>query len=168
MAKHTSKSIKQIFDSFIKLRVLIIGDVMIDNYVWGKVSRISPEAPVPIVSVVRKEQRLGGAANVALNVKALGATPVLCSVIGVDSAGKHFLEMMEKEKLSVKGFLKVEIELQQSKQGFLAIRVIYYGLMKKLILILPNTKPICFFKVSPTSSKHKKLMLLFLKITTKD
>ena len=106
MAKHTSKSIKQIFDSFIKLRVLIIGDVMIDNYVWGKVSRISPEAPVPIVSVVRKEQRLGGAANVALNVKALGATPVLCSVIGVDSAGKHFLEMMEKEKLSVKGILK--------------------------------------------------------------
>ncbi|HET6990167.1 MAG TPA: bifunctional ADP-heptose synthase [Bacteroidia bacterium] len=106
MAKHTSKEIKRIFESFNKLRVLIIGDVMLDNYVWGKVSRISPEAPVPVVSVVKKEQRLGGAANVAVNVKALGAIPILCSVIGVDSAGKHILELMEEQKLSVKGILK--------------------------------------------------------------
>jgi rfaE bifunctional protein kinase chain/domain len=86
--------------------VLIIGDVMIDNYVWGKVSRISPEAPVPVVSVVRKEQRLGGAANVALNVQALGATPILCSVIGPDSEGKHLLELMAEQKLSPRGILK--------------------------------------------------------------
>lgn len=106
MAKHSEKEIRRIFDSFEKLRVLIIGDVMIDNYVWGKVSRISPEAPVPIVSVVRKEQRLGGAANVALNVQALGATPVLCSVIGVDRDGQHFLELMQEQKLAPKGLLK--------------------------------------------------------------
>jgi rfaE bifunctional protein kinase chain/domain len=106
VAKYTSKEIHKIFDSFSKLRVLIIGDVMIDNYVWGKVSRISPEAPVPVVSVVRKEQRLGGAANVALNVQALGAIPILCSVIGVDREGKHFLELMEEQKLAPKGILK--------------------------------------------------------------
>jgi rfaE bifunctional protein kinase chain/domain len=106
VAKYSAKEIKRIFDSFSKLRVLIIGDVMIDNYVWGKVSRISPEAPVPVVSVVRKEQRLGGAANVALNVQALGATPILCSVIGPDSEGKHLLELMAEQKLSPRGILK--------------------------------------------------------------
>ncbi|MBI3509951.1 MAG: D-glycero-beta-D-manno-heptose-7-phosphate kinase [Bacteroidetes bacterium] len=97
---------RKIFESFSQLRVLIIGDVMIDNYVWGKVSRISPEAPVPVVSVIRKEQRLGGAANVALNVQALGALPILCSVIGVDREGTLFLDLMMKEKLAPKGILK--------------------------------------------------------------
>jgi D-glycero-beta-D-manno-heptose-7-phosphate kinase len=106
VANHSSKEIARIFESFSKLRVLIIGDVMIDNYVWGKVSRISPEAPVPVVSVTQKEQRLGGAANVALNVQALGATPILCSVIGVDSDGQRFLELMQKQKLAPKGILK--------------------------------------------------------------
>ncbi|HOZ86707.1 MAG TPA: D-glycero-beta-D-manno-heptose-7-phosphate kinase, partial [Bacteroidia bacterium] len=64
--------IREIFKSFNNLNVLIIGDVMIDSYLWGKVNRISPEAPVPIVSVQKKERRLGGAANVALNIQALG------------------------------------------------------------------------------------------------
>ncbi len=106
VAKYSEKEINQIFDRFRKLRVLIIGDVMIDNYMWGKVSRISPEAPVPVVSVTRKEQRLGGAANVALNVQALGATPILCSVIGVDKEGQRFLELMQEQKLAPKGILK--------------------------------------------------------------
>ncbi|GAB4149691.1 MAG: D-glycero-beta-D-manno-heptose-7-phosphate kinase [Bacteroidia bacterium] len=106
MARYTEKEIRSIFDKFSKLRVLIIGDVMIDNYVWGSVTRISPEAPVPVVSVKRKEQRLGGAANVALNVQALGATPILCSVIGVDAEGQRFLELMQQQKLAPKGILK--------------------------------------------------------------
>ncbi|HLG03220.1 MAG TPA: bifunctional ADP-heptose synthase [Bacteroidia bacterium] len=106
MVKLSATQIKKIFASFNKLRVLIIGDVMIDNYVWGKVSRLSPEAPVPVVSVLRKEKRLGGAANVALNVRALGAIPILCSVIGVDPDGQVFLDLMQKEKLAPKGILK--------------------------------------------------------------
>ncbi|MFN8711393.1 MAG: bifunctional heptose 7-phosphate kinase/heptose 1-phosphate adenyltransferase [Bacteroidota bacterium] len=106
MAKHTEKEIRGIFDTIRKQRVLIIGDVMIDNYVWGKVTRISPEAPVPVVSVSHKEQRLGGAANVALNVQAMGATPILCSVIGVDSEGQKFLELMQQHRLAPKGILK--------------------------------------------------------------
>lgn len=106
MNKTSAKEIRRIFDSFSKLRVLIIGDVMIDNYVWGKVTRISPEAPVPIVSVTKKERRLGGAANVALNVQAMGATPILCSVIGADSEGQQFLELMQKQKLAPKGILR--------------------------------------------------------------
>ena len=98
--------IREIFRSFNNLNVLIIGDVMVDSYLWGKVNRISPEAPVPIVSVEKKERRLGGAANVALNVQALGANPVLCSVIGVDYEGQAFMDLLKGQKLSQKGILK--------------------------------------------------------------
>lgn len=98
--------IREIFRSFNNLNVLIIGDVMVDSYMWGKVGRISPEAPVPIVSVTKKERRLGGAANVALNVQALGANPILCSVIGVDYEGMSFLDLLRQQKLSQKGILK--------------------------------------------------------------
>jgi rfaE bifunctional protein kinase chain/domain len=102
----TKKELQKIFTSFSKVRVLIIGDAMVDTYIWGKVSRISPEAPVPIVAVQKKETRLGGAANVALNVQAMGATAILCSVIGEDIYGKEFIELMEKQKLSSQAILK--------------------------------------------------------------
>lgn len=96
---------EDLIDGFSKLNVLVVGDVMIDAYLWGKVSRISPEAPVPIVAISKKENRLGGAANVAINVQALGATPFLCSVIGKDSDGKSFMELMQKQGLSTDGIL---------------------------------------------------------------
>ena len=76
--------IENLFEQFNHLNVLIIGDVMIDAYYFGKVERISPEAPVPIVAVEKRENRLGGAANVALNVQAMGGTPILCTAIGND------------------------------------------------------------------------------------
>lgn len=108
MKKYSIKKehVRELFRSFNNLNVLIIGDVMIDSYLWGKVSRISPEAPVPIISVTNKEIRLGGAANVALNIQALGANPILCSVIGVDLEGQNFLDLLKKQKLSQKGILK--------------------------------------------------------------
>ncbi|GAB4204770.1 MAG: D-glycero-beta-D-manno-heptose-7-phosphate kinase [Bacteroidia bacterium] len=108
MKKYTIKQehIRELFKSFNNLNVLIIGDVMIDNYVFGKVGRLSPEAPVPIVNVYKKEMRPGGAANVALNVQALGANPILCSVIGADAEGIAFLDLLKKQKLSQKGILK--------------------------------------------------------------
>jgi len=99
--------IRELFKSFNNLNVLIIGDVMIDSYLWGKVNRISPEAPVPIVTVSKKETRLGGAANVALNIQAMGANPILCSVIGVDAEGQGFLDLLKKQRLSQKGILKI-------------------------------------------------------------
>ena len=98
--------IREMFKSFNNLNVLIIGDVMIDSYMWGKVNRISPEAPVPIVAVQKKEKRLGGAANVALNIQAMGANPILCSVIGIDYEGQNFLDLLKAQKLSQKGILK--------------------------------------------------------------
>jgi D-glycero-beta-D-manno-heptose-7-phosphate kinase len=95
-----------LFDQFKDLNVLIVGDVMIDHYLYGKVSRISPEAPVPIVELQSTEERLGGAANVALNVKALGATPYLYSVIGDNTEGDTFLELMEQQGLITQGILQ--------------------------------------------------------------
>jgi rfaE bifunctional protein kinase chain/domain len=99
-------NIQDTFKSFNKLNVLIIGDVMIDSYMWGNVSRISPEAPVPIVAVNKKENRLGGAANVALNIQAMGATPILCAVIGDDDNSKVFNGLLKKQKLTTEGIIK--------------------------------------------------------------
>lgn len=94
-----------LFNDFNQLNVLIIGDVMIDSYYFGKVDRVSPEAPVPIVSVQKRENRLGGAANVALNVQALGATPILCAVIGNDDDGKLFNQLLQSQQLSHEGIM---------------------------------------------------------------
>jgi D-glycero-beta-D-manno-heptose-7-phosphate kinase len=99
------KSIQQIFDSFHDLNVLIIGDVMLDSYIWGAVERISPEAPVPIINVKQKDFRLGGAANVALNVHALQAKPILCALIGDDDDGKKLLQRLNEKNLSTEGIV---------------------------------------------------------------
>jgi len=99
---------QSLFDQFNSLTILIIGDVMIDTYIWGNVDRISPEAPVPIVSITKKESRLGGAANVALNVQALGATPLICSVIGDDLEGIEFQKLLADQNLSEEGILRIQ------------------------------------------------------------
>ena len=77
-------------------RVLVIGDVMLDRYWFGEVSRISPEAPVPIVQVAAREERLGGAANVARNIVALGAQASLLGVIGDDDAGESVSHLLRQ------------------------------------------------------------------------
>ena len=113
-------SLKELFDSFDDLTVLIVGDVMIDSYLWGKSSRLSPEAPVPIVNVVKTEKRLGGAANVALNVQAMGATPLLCSVIGDDLEGADFERLLEEKQLSTEGIVRSPERLTTTKQRIIA------------------------------------------------
>ncbi len=98
-------TLQQLFDDFNNLNVLIVGDVMVDAYSWGKVDRISPEAPVPIVHVQHNEKRLGGAANVAVNIKALGAQPILCSVVGNDGEGQDFLRLLQENDMTQDGIL---------------------------------------------------------------
>lgn len=95
----------QIFNSFGSSNIIVVGDVMIDSYLWGNVSRISPEAPIPIVNTVKRELRLGGAANVALNIKSLKANPILCSVIGDDFHGADLMRLMLAERLSTDGLM---------------------------------------------------------------
>lgn len=98
-------NVNKTFEKFNNSNILVIGDVMIDCYITGSVSRISPEAPVPIVNASERSYRLGGAANVALNLKSLGATPILCSVIGSDNKAKVFYDLMEDAELDSVGIV---------------------------------------------------------------
>lgn len=101
----TFSDAKSLFEAFSKLKILVIGDVMVDSYVFGGVSRISPEAPVPVVLATKKEKRLGGAANVALNVQALGATPIPCAIVGDDIDGEFFLKRLKERDIPGKGVI---------------------------------------------------------------
>lgn len=95
----------ELFERFKGKRILVIGDVMLDAYLRGKVNRISPEAPVPIVSLEKEEDRLGGAANVAINLVALGAAPILCSIVGDDKEGQRFLSLVKDATIDTKGIV---------------------------------------------------------------
>lgn len=98
--------VTSIFNQFAEKRVLVLGDVMIDAYMRGSVTRVSPEAPVPIVNLTKTEERLGGAANVALNLLALGAQPILCSMIGSGANGSLFRSLMDKRGLTLDGIIQ--------------------------------------------------------------
>lgn len=93
------KALKDLFEGFNHTKIGVVGDIMLDTYWWGNVDRISPEAPVPIVNLKRKEIRVGGAANVALNLRALGAPTTLFAVIGNDMEGKDLKGLLEADKI---------------------------------------------------------------------
>jgi len=97
--------LSSLIEKFSSLRVLVIGDLMVDAYTWGKVNRISPEAPVPVVNVIKRESRLGGAGNVVLNIASLGAKPYVCSVIGDDSTGETLQGILQDAGLSTSGII---------------------------------------------------------------
>ncbi|MDX9758496.1 MAG: D-glycero-beta-D-manno-heptose-7-phosphate kinase [Bacteroidota bacterium] len=88
-----------IFSQFQTRFVAVIGDVMLDRYIWGSVTRISPEAPVPVVDVIRESNHLGGASNVALNIRSLGAVPVLFGVVGNDANADALRGIFEQERI---------------------------------------------------------------------
>jgi len=110
----------EIFEQFNQQKILVVGDVMVDSYVWGKVNRISPEAPVPIVNAERRENRLGGAGNVALNLLALGAKPILCSVIGNDADSKTLEALLLKRRMQTDGMVKSSQRITTVKHRILA------------------------------------------------
>jgi rfaE bifunctional protein kinase chain/domain len=97
-----------LLNEFKKKRILIVGDVMVDEYLWGSVNRISPEAPVPVVSCTEREYRLGGAANVAINIKSMGAEPFMCSVIGSDAAGETFKNLFKNLQMAGTGIIETD------------------------------------------------------------
>ncbi len=130
-------SLEKIFDRFSNLKVLIIGDVMIDSYIWGKVERISPEAPVPIISINKKEIRLGGAANVAKNISSLGAQPILCSVIGKDQDGNDLIELMQSRGMDLRGICQSTDRMTTVKERMLSAS------QQLLRIDRETTKPLC-------------------------
>lgn len=100
--------IRDILKNFPKVKVLIVGDVMLDRYWWGTMTRISPEAPVPIVNLDKESFVAGGAANVAANIKGLGATPYLIGIVGDDLNGEVLSKCLEQSEISSKYLVKIK------------------------------------------------------------
>jgi D-beta-D-heptose 7-phosphate kinase/D-beta-D-heptose 1-phosphate adenosyltransferase len=108
MTSTESKRLCRIVDRFLTARILVVGDLMLDHYVWGNVSRISPEAPVPVVSVTRENMLLGAATNVVNNIHSLGGNVSLCGVIGRDDAGRQLIQMLGTEGIGTDGLIVEE------------------------------------------------------------
>ncbi len=120
-------------ESLAKARVLVVGDVMLDRYWFGDVSRISPEAPVPVVRIGRTEERLGGAANVARNIAALGAEASLLSVVGEDEAATRILDMLRTEG--------IDAQLHRDPALATTIKLRVIGRQQQLLRIDFETEP---------------------------
>jgi rfaE bifunctional protein kinase chain/domain len=109
------EDLKPLFDSFSSLKAGVIGDVMLDTYMWGRVERISPEAPVPIVSLRKQEFRIGGAGNVALNVKSLGAEVFVLSVTGNDDHAAILQQLLYENNIRTDYLLKSDDRITTNK-----------------------------------------------------
>lgn len=115
-----SGNIKKLFRQFNNLKVVIIGDLMLDKYIYGSVERISPEAPVPVLDVTSKDARPGGAANVAVNIKALDATPIVFSVIGDDQDGNTLLSLLKEKGISTSHIIRTDTRITSAKTRVIA------------------------------------------------
>ena len=105
----------KLFHQFTQLKVAVIGDVMLDTYWWGRVDRISPEAPVPVVAVSKKEQRIGGAGNVALNIASLGASVSMISVLGKDDDGTQLTKLLDENNINTQYLVQSENRITTNK-----------------------------------------------------
>jgi D-glycero-beta-D-manno-heptose-7-phosphate kinase len=105
----------KLFHDFTQLKVAVIGDVMLDTYWWGNVDRISPEAPVPVVAVTKREHRIGGAGNVALNIASLGASVSMISVLGKDDDGEQLIKLLLQNNINTKYLVHSEHRITTNK-----------------------------------------------------
>ena len=101
-----NQQLQKVVQQFSDQPILVVGDLMLDRYVWGRVERISPEAPVPVVEVVKETVHLGGAANVAYNLAGLKARPLLVGVVGRDEAGDRLVEELHRQEISSEGIVR--------------------------------------------------------------
>jgi rfaE bifunctional protein kinase chain/domain len=111
----TAHNFEKLFHQFTQLKVAVVGDVMLDTYWWGNVDRISPEAPVPVVAVSKREQRIGGAGNVALNACSLGAQVSMISVLGKDDDGEQLTKLLEENRINTKYIVQSEHRITTNK-----------------------------------------------------
>ncbi len=117
-----SKRLSRIVEHFSRTRILVVGDVMLDHYVWGNVSRISPEAPVPVVNVTRESLLLGAATNVVNNIHSLGGHVSVCGVIGHDSAGKKLVRLLGDRGITADGLI-----IEEGRQTTIKTRIIAHS-----------------------------------------
>ena len=116
------KRLHKYIDRFSTTRILVVGDIVLDHYIWGKVSRISPEAPVPVVNVSKENLLLGGATNVVNNINALGGTVSVCGVIGHDEAGKQVVHLLRSQGIRTDGLI-----VEQDRPTTIKTRVIAHS-----------------------------------------
>ncbi len=110
-----SVDIEKLFAGFSKMKVAVIGDLMLDTYWWGNVERISPEAPVPVVAVSKREKRIGGAGNVALNAQALGASVAVLSILGDDEDGVQLKQLLQDNNIDTRFILESKKRITTNK-----------------------------------------------------
>ena len=122
MVPPSEHRIKELLSGFKGKRIAVVGDLMVDRYYWGTVTRVSPEAPVPVVEVDSESVRLGGAANVANNIHALGGEPVMVGLIGKDHAGSLLLDILHDQSFDSSG-----IVVDSSRPTTIKTRVIAHG-----------------------------------------
>ncbi len=122
MVAFTEERLKELFRNFQGKKIAVIGDLMVDRYYWGKVHRVSPEAPVPVVEVDSESVRLGGAANVAHNIQALGGIPLLIGLVGNDHAGSLLTGILRERSLEISG-----VVVDPSRPTTMKTRVIAHG-----------------------------------------
>lgn len=117
-----SRRLARYVERFSKARILVVGDVMIDRYIWGSVTRISPEAPVPVVNVTKETVLLGAAANVVNNIHALGGAVGVCGVIGSDDAGRQLVHLLRAQGIHTEGLM-----VEQGRPTTIKTRVIAHN-----------------------------------------
>lgn len=150
MKKSENLKLEKIVNKFASKKILIIGDLMLDEYIFGKTTRLSPEAPIPIVEVEKINYVPGGAANTANNVKSLGARTILTGLVGKDENGKILIKLLKKKDIKVNGILE-----DTERPTTLKSRVVSQG--QQIVRIdKENRKPI--------TKKVERALLSFIKI----
>jgi D-beta-D-heptose 7-phosphate kinase/D-beta-D-heptose 1-phosphate adenosyltransferase len=147
------KYLNRAVDSFKRLKILVIGDIMLDRFIWGKVARISPEAPVPVVEVERETAMLGGAANVINNLASLGGKGILCGIIGDDATGREIVSKLEELNVDIGGVIVDQDRPTSVKTRIIAHaqQVVRYDREKKVSL-----KPKIINNILDFINKRKK------------
>ncbi len=134
---------KEILDRFRDVHVAVVGDIMLDHYIWGDAVRISPEAPVPVVSVFRDTYTAGGAANVALNLRGLGTGCGLCGTIGEDEPGRQLRDILESH-----GIQFIQAFVSSSRETIVKTRVI---VQKQQMCRIDREKPLTSYAIEEQS-----------------
>jgi D-glycero-beta-D-manno-heptose-7-phosphate kinase len=154
--------IQKLFESFSKLKVGVIGDVMLDTYMWGHVDRISPEAPVPVVQLEEKEYRIGGAGNVALNCHSLGSQVFILSLTGDDSEGLLLEELFNENLIDTSYLLKSPSRITTSKTRIISRNQQMIRLDKEVTSDLdPRSEELLLQKVRSFIQTHDPDVMIF-------
>jgi D-glycero-beta-D-manno-heptose-7-phosphate kinase len=156
------ENIQKLFESFSKLKVGVIGDVMLDTYMWGRVDRISPEAPVPVVQLEEKEYRIGGAGNVALNCQSLGSQVFILSLTGDDTEGLLLEELFNENRIDTSYLLKSPSRITTNKTRIISRNQQMIRLDKEVTSDLdPSSEEILLQQVHSFIQTHDPDVMIF-------